>query len=110
MQLQGEQDETIDHLSRGNLDGAPINDSERALLVLTELLTLNPHRTTAADIDRVRAAGWDDEQIAEAVYVTAMFAMMNRIADAFGLEDPNYRAMAADGGTPPKPAERAEPE
>ncbi len=91
--MQGERDSTIDHLRRGDLDGAGVGDSERSLLVLVELLTLNPHRTTAADIDRVRTAGWDDEQIAEAVYVTAMFAMMNRVADAFGLEDPNYAAV-----------------
>jgi hypothetical protein len=37
--------------------------------------------------------GWTDQQIAEAVYITALFAFFNRVADAFGLEAPNYEAM-----------------
>ena len=30
-----------------------------------------------------------DEQIAEAVYITALFAFFNRVADAFGLDNPS---------------------
>jgi hypothetical protein len=28
------------------------------------------------------------------VYITALFAFFNRVADAFGLPDPGYRSMA----------------
>jgi alkylhydroperoxidase family enzyme len=55
------------------------------LLEFVVLLTREAHRTTAADVARVRAAGWTDPQIAEAVYITALFAFFNRVADAFGL-------------------------
>ena len=35
-------------------------------------------------------AGWNDLEIAEAVYVTALFAFFNRVADAFGLDNPGH--------------------
>jgi len=38
----------------------------------------------------LRPHGWSDEQIAEAVYVIAMFAFFNRVADAFGIESMGY--------------------
>jgi alkylhydroperoxidase family enzyme len=38
-----------------------------------------------ADIEALRAAGWTDPQIVATVHVTAFFAYMNRVAEAFGL-------------------------
>jgi len=38
----------------------------------------------------LRKAGWKEEQIAEAVYVIAMFAFFNRVADAFGIRSQEY--------------------
>lgn len=55
-----------------------------------EKVTVHAYRTTAEDTDLLRRSGWDDGQIAEAVYITAMFAFFNRVADAFGLQDPGY--------------------
>lgn len=81
-------------LGRGDLANAPVIESERTLLELVELLTRHSYRTTQDDIDRLRAVGWTDEQIAEAVYITAIFAFFNRVADAFGLEDPGYQRLA----------------
>lgn len=47
-------------------------------------------RTTHADVQKLRDAGWSEDQIAEAVYVTAMFAFFNRVADAFGVPSQDY--------------------
>jgi alkylhydroperoxidase family enzyme len=55
-----------------------------------ELVTRAAYRTTAADVQKLIDAGWRDEQIAEAVYVTALFAFFNRVADAFGVPPQNY--------------------
>ncbi len=63
-------------------------------------LTLSPGAMADDDIPPLRAAGWTDDQIAEAVYITALFAFFNRVADAFGLEDPGYRS---GKGSPPAP-------
>ena len=103
LQLQGADDPVVDALAAAKLEEAPVSDAERALLDLVRLVTQTAYRTTAEDIARVRAAGWTDEQIGEAVYVTAIFALFNRVADAFGLQDPGYRDMAPEQ-RPPGPA------
>ncbi len=79
-------------LARGDLAAAPVTTAERALLQFTELVTREAHRTRRSDTDKLRAQGWTDEQIAEAVYIIAMFAFFNRVADAFGIEAMGYLA------------------
>ena len=110
MQLQGASEETTDALSRGELAEAELPEAERVLLEFVELLTKHSYRNTAANVQRVRDAGWTEEQIGEAVYVTAMFAMFNRVADAFGLQDPAYREAVANGESAPQPAEHGKPD
>jgi alkylhydroperoxidase family enzyme len=77
-------------LARVDLDAAPVTEAERALLRFVELITKHAYKTTDADVEALRRAGWSDPQIAECVYIAALFAFFNRVADAFGLEDPNY--------------------
>ena len=48
------------------------------------------YRTTPEDVQSLRDAGWTEPQIAEAVYITAMFAFFNRVADAFGISPQGY--------------------
>ena len=55
-----------------------------------KLITNAASRSTAEDVEKLRAAGWNEEQIAEAVYVTTLFAFFNRVADAFGVPSQNY--------------------
>jgi alkylhydroperoxidase family enzyme len=64
--------------------------AERALLDYAEKVTNAAPRTTAEDVQKLRDAGWSEDQIAEAVYVTAMFAFFNRVADAFGVPSQDY--------------------
>lgn len=66
--------------------------AEHALLDYVKLVTEAAYRTTSEDVQKLRDAGWKEEQIAEAVYVTAMFAFFNRVADAFGVASQDYRA------------------
>ncbi|RPI80165.1 MAG: hypothetical protein EHM42_12565 [Planctomycetaceae bacterium] len=103
LQLQGQDSQTVAALRRGDIDSAALPENERELLRFASLLTRHAYRCTDADTDRLRQAGWSDPQIAEAVYITAMFAFFNRVADAFGLEDPQYQTLA---GGPPQPAPR----
>jgi len=56
------------------------------------LVTEAAYRTTPEDVQKLRDAGWLEDQIAEAVYITAMFAFFNRVADAFGIPPQNYIA------------------
>jgi alkylhydroperoxidase family enzyme len=60
-----------------------------------ELITRAAYRSTAENVQEVRDAGWKEEQIAEVVYITALFAFFNRVADAFGISPQGYLEMNA---------------
>jgi hypothetical protein len=77
-------------LSRADPESAPLTAPERGLLRFVKLVTETAYRTTDEDVAALRALGWTDPQIAECVYITALFAFFNRVADAFGIEDPGY--------------------
>jgi len=72
-----------------------LTDAERVLLDYVKKVTEAAPRTTAEDVERLRDSGWTESQIAEAVYVTAMFAFFNRVADAFGIAPQGYLEMNA---------------
>jgi alkylhydroperoxidase family enzyme len=72
-------------LAKANLADAPLSDAERGLLSFVEIVTKQAYKITDQNVEALRALGWSDEQIGEAVYVAAMFAFVNRIADAFGI-------------------------
>lgn len=55
-----------------------------------EIVTRGAYRSTHDHVQKLRDAGWAENQIAEAVYITAMFAFFNRVADAFGIPPQNY--------------------
>ena len=74
----------------GKLDEADLNPAERALLEYVTRITEAAYRTTPADVQVLRDHGWTEPQIAEAVYITAMFAFFNRVADAFGILPQGY--------------------
>lgn len=77
-------------LAQGRLEDAELNPAERALLEYVRKVTEAAYRTTAKDVETLREHGWTEPQIAEAVYITAMFAFFNRVADAFGIEPQGY--------------------
>jgi alkylhydroperoxidase family enzyme len=60
------------------------------LLDYVDLITNAAPRSTFEDVQKLRDAGWSENQIAEAVYITAMFAFFNRVADAFGVPSQHY--------------------
>jgi alkylhydroperoxidase family enzyme len=72
------------------LDEAGLTSAERLLLDYVEQITVAAYRSTPEDVQKLRDAGWSENQIAEAVYITAMFAFFNRVADAFGVPAQNY--------------------
>ena len=80
----------MEAILEGKLDEAGLTPAERALLDYVDLVTKAASRTTSEDVQKLRDAGWSEDQIAEAVYVTAMFAFFNRVADAFGVPSQEY--------------------
>ena len=58
-----------------------------------KLITDAAYRSTADDVQQLRDHGWTEDQISEAVYIIAMFAFFNRVADAFGIPPQNYLSL-----------------
>ena len=80
-------------LAAGNLDAAPVTDAERALLEFTELVNERAYDVTDEDVAVLRRAGWTEDQIAEGVYIMALFSFFNKVADAFGVPAMGYLKM-----------------
>ncbi len=89
--MQGEQfSATADALRAGDLDQAPITPAERLLLEFVGTLTHHAYRITDEQVQGLRDVGWNDAQIAEAVYNGALFNLFVRIADAFDIHPPTF--------------------
>ena len=58
----------------------------RGLCEFAVRLTHEPADMRQEDVDRLRAAGWSDAAIHDAVQVIAYFNYINRVADAVGIE------------------------
>jgi uncharacterized peroxidase-related enzyme len=61
-----------------------------ALLEHAEKLTLRPSDCAADDVTALRAAGWDDRAIHDAVQVCAYFNYINRIAEGLGVDHEDW--------------------
>jgi alkylhydroperoxidase family enzyme len=77
----------------GKLDEANLTPAEYALMQYTELITNAASRSTPEDVAKLREHGWTEDQISEAVYIIAMFAFFNRVADAFGVPAQHYLSL-----------------
>jgi uncharacterized peroxidase-related enzyme len=90
LRVQGASDRCVEAILEGKLDEAGLTPAERALLDYVEKVTEAAYRTSGDDVQKLRDHGWTEDQIAETVYVTAMFAFFNRVADAFGVPPQDY--------------------
>jgi uncharacterized peroxidase-related enzyme len=71
-------------------DGEPIEglgDPDLALIAFIRKLCREPHKTVDADIDTLRANGWSEHEIVEALTVNMISAFTNTMAMALHLED-----------------------
>lgn len=64
---------------------AKLDPADRAMLDYTALLTRHPARTTSADLDRLRAVGFDDRAILQINLIASWFNYINRVADGLGV-------------------------
>ena len=72
----------------GDLDAAGLERPERLLLEFAGTITRAAYRVSDEQVQELRDAGWTDEQIAEAAYDAALFNLLVRLADTFGIEPP----------------------
>ncbi len=80
----GAQEDHVCSLAEGSL--AQVEDRMKEMLSFAQKLAVEPGKVVKADIDTVRAAGWSEQAIEDAICVVSTFAFLNRLVDGFGLE------------------------
>lgn len=65
---------------------APLSDADRALMAFAVDLTKTPGAMRREHVDTLRAAGFDDRAISDAVQVISYFNYINRVADGLGVD------------------------
>jgi alkylhydroperoxidase family enzyme len=66
---------------------APIDDREKALFAFIEKMNAQSNLVRREDVDRVKAMGWSDEAVYDAITVCALFKFYNAWIDATGVHD-----------------------
>ena len=83
--MAGATEEQVRAIRGGDVDAFTEDEATRRFLRLAEKITRHAYKVTDEDLDGLREAGWDDEEILEAVHVAAAFNAVDRIADTLGL-------------------------
>ena len=79
---------------------APLTPADRALCDYACKLTHRQQEMSPADLDALRAHGFDDTAIHDATQVIAYFNYITRIADALGVEPEEFiRPWGEEPGT-----------
>jgi len=73
-----------------NWHTADLDARTMALLEHAEKLTVSPNACNEQDIETLRAVGWSDRAITDAVQVCAYFNYINRIAEGLGVDDEEW--------------------
>ena len=76
---------------------APISDREKALFAFIEKVNRDSSRIRKEDVAVVKAAGWSEEALYDAISVCALFNFYNTWIDATGVGDMPAAAYAASG-------------
>ncbi len=79
---------------------ADLTAREVALLGYAVKLTADPRAVSRADLDRLRAAGYTDEQLVDAVQCVGYFNFINRVLDGLGVDpdpEPGMRYAGPEG-------------
>ncbi|MGE6763352.1 carboxymuconolactone decarboxylase family protein [Corallococcus interemptor] len=89
---------------------APIPEAEKALFAFVDQLNDAPGDVRREDVERLKAAGWTDEAVYDAVSVCALFNFYNRWIDGTGVQglspamyERSAKRMAAGGYLPAPP-------
>lgn len=97
LRIRAKDTEIADRVA-ANWRTAPVSDRQRAMLDFAVRLARTPEEIEDADLDALRAHGFDDDDIWDIGSITALFAMSNRMAHLMDLQpNPEFFGM---GRTP----------
>jgi uncharacterized peroxidase-related enzyme len=80
-----ELDEGLAAALRRDYTQAPLSAADRAMLDYAARLTRAAYQVTPADLDRLRAVGFDDRAILQINLIASWFNYINRVADGLGV-------------------------
>ncbi len=80
-----------------DLENSPLAEKEKTLFRFVDKVNRDSARITAADMEPLYTAGWDDEAIYFAVTVCALFNFYNRWIDATGVHEMSPEAHREGG-------------
>jgi len=95
VELLGSEDLVRSVLS--DLEASPLEEKDKAMLRFVTKMTRDLPDVTAEDVERVRAAGWDDEAIYYAITTCALFNFYNRWITATGVAEMSEEAHRLQG-------------
>jgi uncharacterized peroxidase-related enzyme len=81
-------DEELAAALRRDYTRAPLSEADRAMLDYAAKLTRHAWKVTPEDLDRLRAAGFDDRGILQINLIASWFNYINRVADGLGVGRP----------------------
>jgi len=90
LRVHGASEQEVRSLIAADIEHAGLSHAEQELLLYIQKVNDESFRTTAEDVQQLRKLGWRNEQIAEAVHVTAFMGFCNRVANAFGLPSQGF--------------------
>jgi len=70
-----------------DVDSSSVDEKMKPVLRYVKKLTESPAKMIQADVDAIFDAGWDENSFHCAVMICALFNMMNRIMDGYGIKN-----------------------
>ena len=88
-------DADLTHQLQEDMESADIDDEFKVLLEFVRKVTEGAYRVDESDYHHMYTAGWEDEEIFDAIIVCCLFNFMNRLVSSLGFEaDEAYLALA----------------
>ncbi len=78
-------DDSLIEALRRDYRTAPITEQERTMCDYVVKLTRDAVQCSPEDLDKLRAAGFDDKGILQITLIASWFNYINRVADALGV-------------------------
>jgi uncharacterized peroxidase-related enzyme len=78
-------DDSLIETLRRDYRTAPITEQERAMCDYVVKVTKDAVQCSPADLDKLRAVGFDDKGILQITLIASWFNYINRVADALGV-------------------------
>ena len=78
-------DDSLIEALRHDYRAAPITEQERVMCDYVVKVTKDAVQCSRADLDKLRAVGFDDKGILQITLIASWFNYINRVADALGV-------------------------